>query len=127
MNFSTDIVLKSDGFFPNYTFLLKKCRRHLPCCSLHDLLVVMLVSSYADACSDLGHQIESLRWASLRGIRRFFKNKNKQESLRWASLRGIRRFFKNKNKQIDLAHERISNASLCISFSKIRFSHHNLP
>ena len=57
------------------------------CWGLHNAL------TYADAYSDLGHPRESLRWAILRGTRRFLY----------------------KNKQIDLAHERISNASLCIS------------
>ena len=59
------------------------------CWGHHDAL------TYADACSDLGHS---------------------SESLHWATLRGIRRFFKNANKHIDIAQERISNASLSISY-----------
>ena len=47
--------------------------------------------TYTDACSDLGHPRESLRWVTSRGIRRLF-------------------FLKN-----DLAHACIGNASLCIS------------
>ena len=37
--------------------------------------------TYADACSDFGHPSESLRWATLHGIRRgfFLKQKNKQK------------------------------------------------
>ena len=77
MNFSKDLVLKSDGrnsVFPKRVFFL-------------NLLVVLLgrhdALTYADACSHLGHPSESLRWTTLHGIRRFFK----------------------KQKQIDLAHE----------------------
>ena len=102
MNFSKDIVLKSDGrvsFFPKYIFSFKKLPQTfalLPfsmtclqsCWGLHDTL------TYPDLCSNSGHPSESLRWATLRGIRRFCK-------------------------KIDLARDfdtyRISNASLCIS------------
>ena len=95
MNFSKDLVLKSDGrngVFSNRKFLFKNCCRHLPYSSFQDLLAVLLGSTYVDACSDLGHSSESLRWATLHGIRRGF-------------------FFK-KN---DLAHEILILASLCIS------------
>ena len=47
----------------------------MPCCSFHDLLAVLLRSSYADVCSNLGHPSENLRWATLREIRRFYKKK----------------------------------------------------
>ena len=78
MNFSKDMVLKSDGiisFFPNHFFLLKIAANiclaalSMTCVGLHDAL------TYADMCSNLGHPSESLRWATLRGIRSFYKKK----------------------------------------------------
>ena len=70
VNFSNDIVLKSTVelvFSPTTLFFQKKCCRHLPCCSFHDLLAVLLGSSYADACSDFGsskreHSLGNIAW-----------------------------------------------------------------
>ena len=105
MNFSKDIVLKSDGrisFFPNHFFSFKKLPQTFalllfpwPVSSLA-WVFMMRWPWYAGVCSNVGNPRESLRWATLRGFRRFYKKK-------WPSAR-------------DFDTYRISNASLCISY-----------
>ena len=103
MNFSKDLVLKSDGrnsVFPNRIFLFKNCRRHLPYSSFQDLLAVLLGSSWcADICGCV-----------------FWFGSSKREPLLGNIAWDKTGFFK-KQKWLntrDFDAYRISNASLCI-------------
>ena len=121
MKFSKDIVLKSDVFFQNHIFLFKNRRKRC----LAALSMTCLQSCWAFV----------LRWHTQMLILIWvIKVSREIESLHWATLHAIRRFFFNKINLTKLTRFLIlivSAMQVCAyrtcACSKVRFSRNNLP